>query len=437
MKPILKTVISIIVAAFLLVGFTGCAGELATNSSPTNNNTSPNEGNTTESSGFSVVDTGQIKYYGNLTEMSAPSSGDAFYGQDAQFTGKTADFTNNGDGTVTDNITGLMWQKSADTDGDGDINTGDKLTYDEAVAGANSLNLGGYTDWRLPTIKELYSLIDFRGTDPSGINGSNTAGLIPYIDTDYFDFGYGDTGAGERIIDAQYASSSLYVSNTANDGGRTMFGVNFADGRIKGYGLSIMGSQKTFYVIYVRGNTDYGKNNFSDNNNGTITDNATGLMWAQDDSSMAFNWKESLDWAQAKNDELYLGYSDWRVPNAKELQSIVEYSRSPDTSGSAAIDPLFKASSITNEAGQADFPSYWSSTTHANMSNVPGANGVYVAFGRAMGYMQNGWVDVHGAGAQRSDSKAGNPGDYPTGHGPQGDAVRIYHYVRLVRDIGE
>ena len=46
-----------------------------------------------------------------------------------------------------------------------------------------------------------------------------------------------------------------------------------------------------------------------------------------------------------------------------------------------------------------------------------------------MGYM-NGWVDVHGAGAQRSDPKAGDPTDYPTGHGPQGDAM-------LSRDINE
>jgi hypothetical protein len=51
-----------------------------------------------------------------------------------------------------------------------------------------------------------------------------------------------------------------------------------------------------------------------------------------------------------------------------------------------------------------------------------------------MGYLGNIWQDVHGAGAQRSDPKSGNPADYPTGHGPQGDVVRIYNYVRPVRD---
>jgi hypothetical protein len=49
--------------------------------------------------------------------------------------------------------------------------------------------------------------------------------------------------------------------------------------------------------------------------------------------------------------------------------------------------------------------------------------------------MNNSWVDVHGAGAQRSDPKSGDPADWPTGNGPQGDAVRIYNYVRLVRDV--
>ena len=45
------------------------------------------------------------------------------------------------------------------------------------------------------------------------------------------------------------------------------------------------------------------------------------------------------------------------------------------------------------------------------------------------------WQDVPGAGAQRSDPKNGDPNDYPTGHGPQGDAIRIQNYVRCVRTI--
>ena len=388
----------------------------------------------TETGSYPVVDTAQDTCYDDSGAIPCPDPSEAFYGQDAQHTGNAPGYTDNGDGTVTDNITGLMWQQSPDIDGNGDIDADDKLTYDEAVAGASTLSLGGYNDWRLPTIKELYSLIEFSGIDPSGYEGTDTSGLVPFMDTDFFDFAYGDTSAGERIIDAQYASTIKYVSTTMN-GNETMFGVNFADGRIKGYGLAINGSEKTFFVIYVRGNTGYGQNDFTDNGDGTISDNATVLMWSQDDSGMGLNWEEALAWVETRNTANYLGYSDWRLTNAKELQSIVDYTRSPDTTDSAAIDPLFNATSITNEAGQTDYPCYWSNTTHANMSAAPGANAAYVAFGRAMGYMNGEWMDVHGAGAQRSDPKSGDPADWPTGHGPQGDAIRIYNYVRLVRDV--
>jgi hypothetical protein len=45
----------------------------------------------------------------------------------------------------------------------------------------------------------------------------------------------------------------------------------------------------------------------------------------------------------------------------------------------------------------------------------------------------SGELAAHGAGAQRSDPKSGDPTDWPTGHGPQGDAIRIYNYVRCTR----
>ncbi|MBF0376826.1 MAG: DUF1566 domain-containing protein [Desulfamplus sp.] len=392
---------------------------------------------------YQVVDTAQTKCYSDLAEITCPLSGTSFYGQDSQNKGNTPSYKDNGDGTITDNVTGLMWQKSADINNDGLINADDKMTYSEAVDGANSLNLAGYTDWRLPTIKELYSLIVFSGLDVSGYEGDDESTLVPFIDTNYFDFGYGDESAGERIIDAQYASSTLYVSTTMK-GSATMFGVNFADGRIKGYGIDPMPGQtngKTFYVKYVRGTSNYGVNSFNNNGNGTITDKSTGLMWSQDDSGEALTWEDGLAWVQQKNSEKYLGYNDWRLPNAKELQTIVDYTRSPDTTLSAAIDPMFKVSSIINEAGKADYPFYWTSTTHAASTNhsnsaliSSGGYAAYIAFGRGLGYMNGSWLDVHGAGCQRSDPKAGDPSDYPTGHGPQGDAIRIYNYVRCVRN---
>lgn len=390
---------------------------------------------------YKVVDTDQTLFYDTVSMVGQILPGENFYGQDANYQGYAPSYTDNGDGTVTDNVTGLMWQQSPDMDGDGDIDYADKMSYDEALAGAASFNLAGYTDWRLPSIKEMYSLILFSGVDPSAYNGTSTQGLTPFLDTTYFDFNYGDQSAGERIIDAQMASSTLYVGTTMN-GAATMFGVNFADGRIKGYPKDIMPGQteaKQFYVMCVRGANNYGVNSFQDNGDGTITDQATGLMWMQDDNGTGLNWPDALAYAESF---VYAGFSDWRLPNAKELQSIVDYTRSPSTTNSPAIDPLFHCTQITDEGGNPDYPFYWSGTTHvSSQQDAPGGYGAYVSFGEALGWMEMPpntgnftLMDVHGAGAQRSDPKTGNPDDYPFGHGPQGDVIRIYNYVRLVRD---
>jgi hypothetical protein len=385
---------------------------------------------------YPVVDTGQDSCYNNSMGIVCPDSVQTFYGQDSQHSGHAPHYMLSGDGlTVLDNVTGLTWQRNPDINGDGQIRATDKLTWADFQlypATLNSANFGGFNDWRMPTIKELYSLIKFNGTDPS--NGG-TIGLIPFIDTEYFPFAYGDTLAGERIIDAQYASGTMYVNHVYGDLLLDLlFGVNFADGRIKGYGLIIPGGvEKTFFVKCVRGNTDYGINNFVSNGDSTISDRSTGLTWSQMDSRSAMNWQSALTWVQTQNAQNYLGHSGWRLPDVKELQSIVDYTRAPDVTNSPAINPLFLTTSITNEAGQTDYPYFWASTTHVSQGTIPGAAATYVAFGRAMGYMNSAWYDVHGAGAQRSDPKEGNPADYPYGHGPQGDAIHIFNYVRLVR----
>jgi hypothetical protein len=384
--------------------------------------------------GYPIVGTKQTNFYNNYSEITAPSTGSAFYGQNATYQGNIPLYVDNGDGTVTDMVTGLMWQQSPDNNCDGIINYDDKVSYSAAVAGAAGYRLGGHSDWRLPTIKELYSLIEFNGLDPN-VQATSSSGLTPFIDTTFFKFGYGDVAAGDRIIDGNFVSSTKVVSKTCGESVDAVFGVNFADGRIKGYPIVFPGKLTTnlFYFRYVRGNTNYGKNNFANNGNGTISDNATGLMWMQNDNAQATSWENALSFAE--NFE-FAGHSDWRLPTSKELQSIVDYSRSPKTTNSPAINPVFNCTKITNEAGNEDYPFFWTGTTHASMMGG-GAAAAYICFGRGMGYMTEfgGWSDVHGAGCQRSDPKTGNASEYPTGHGPQGDAIRTHNYVRLVRNI--
>lgn len=370
---------------------------------------------------YPLVDTSQDHCYGATEEIAAPRIGKAYFGQDAQYVSAQPAYRDNGDGTVTDLNTGLMWSQAVDAD---------KVSLDEAETLAARMKLAGYTDWRVPTIKELYSLMDFRGATGMARPESKTvpADAVPYINTDYFDFLYGDTAHGERYIDAQWLSSTRYVSTTMG-GLDTLFGVNFADGRIKGYGYAMPGGrEKKFYVRYVRGEP-YGQNDFVDNGDGTVTDRATGLTWMQADSGEGMDWESALSYAN----ELKLGgHDDWRLPNAKELQSIVDYSRSPDTTGSAAIDPIFQTTSIRNEDGEKDWPYFWTSTTHLDGPDARQA--AYVSFGRAIGQMRGEVMDVHGAGAQRSDPKIGSPA---IGHGPQGDSQRITNYVRCVRGGAE
>jgi hypothetical protein len=95
-------------------------------------------------------------------------------GQDGDVqAGATLSYTDNGDGTSTDNNTGLMWEKkSLEGTTVTNINHRDKTyTWADAVAGhIAGLNAGafaGYTDWRLPNVKELQSIVNYENQSPS------------------------------------------------------------------------------------------------------------------------------------------------------------------------------------------------------------------------------------------------------------------------------
>jgi hypothetical protein len=68
------------------------------------------------------------------------------------------DFTDNGDGTVTDKTTGLMWQQQDDGTG---------RYWQSQLQYCAGLSLGGHSDWRLPNIKELASIVDPTRVNPA------------------------------------------------------------------------------------------------------------------------------------------------------------------------------------------------------------------------------------------------------------------------------
>lgn len=333
-----------------------------------------------------LVDSGQAACYDLQGEIDCPSAGEAFNGQDAQYQSTQFNFTDNGNGTVTDNNTGLIWQQ---------MPSDQPHTWSDAQEYCASLDLAGSDQWRTPNLKELFSISDF------------TTGW-PYINTEYFQL-----VITSDLKQQQYWSSNYYEVGTTHGGRPSAFGINHGTGHIKAYpNGSDDDPTGVRYVRCVQGK-EYGLNTFHDNHNGTVTDRATGLMWTQDDSLVDLNWQEALAWAESKNAENYLAYGDWRIPNVKELQSIVDYS-----GVYPAIDTRYFI--ITDQDAY-----FWTSTS-AYLS--PQSPGYYYAWYVAFGYaIDASGADVHGAGAVRFDTKVmGGPASE--------DPERIYNYVRLVRD---
>lgn len=337
-----------------------------------------------------IVDTDQGTCYDTSELIDCPDQGAPFYGQDAQYTGNTPSYTDNGDGTVNDNVTGLVWAQSL---------SDAAMSWDDAGGYCEAVELGDVDDWRLPNIDELWSIRDF------------SAGW-PWVDTDYF-FLVGDGSEGGQ----QHSwSSNNYLVDTEEAVENVAFIVNDWTGHIK----ALDGER---FVRCVSGD-EYGISDFVDNDDGTVTDNATGLTWTQDDSGEPMDWETALAYAE---DSTAAGFDDWRLPNIKELQSIADYS-----GVLPAVDPTFDVTGIVNEAGNDDFPYYWSSTSNPYI-DPRDEDGYWYAWYLASGYaVDTDGNDTHGAGAVRFDTK--------TEDGPDGiDAERGENYVRLVRggDVAE
>jgi hypothetical protein len=384
---------------------------------------------------YKIVDTGQAETFNNDGIAITTEKGQAFYGQDGDYADVPFKFVDNGDGTITDQNTGLTWLQ---------MPSQDKYTWRKAGEYAANLEFAGHDDWRLPSLKELISIEDFSDG-------------WPYLDTSVFNLGDGEVGKH-----MQYWSSNFYKAGTTHGGMETAFGLNFGTGHIKGYpavdelpegqmgpppgnggpegtgnggpeGTSMhsldgqqappgnmpppppgmTGSPLEKYAWAVRGE-EYGINNFVDNGDGTISDLASGLMWMKQDAGKGLDWENSLAYAE---DLEFAGYDDWKLPNIKELQSIVDYS-----GVYPAISPDFFEST--------DKDAYFWTSTSAYFAKVSPEKqkkywAWYVAFGFAVG---GDGKDMHGAGATRYDTKYEGG---PTGE----DAERIYNYARAVRVI--
>ena len=293
---------------------------------------------------FKLPSTGQTSCY-DTTGNVFPCSGT---GQDGEYPINPLAYTNNGDGTVTDNNTGLMWQKCStgqnnDSSCSGTASTWTWYqatgTYDADYNPSSqdvcrSLSLDGYMDWRLPTKKELMSIVDYSGFPTT-------------IKTAYF----------PNTINNWYWSSTAYPYLQG-----WAWGISFNTGAGVGYGA---GAGSSYYVRCVRGQQT--SQSLTNNGDGTVTDNKTGLMWQQGESDK-MSWYDALSYCQGRP---LAGQNDWRLPNIKELESLTD-----DTRYNPSIDNTFFPEA------HADY--YWSSTTstiiHSDAFYVVFANGPGVAY---------------------------------------------------------
>jgi hypothetical protein len=295
-----------------------------------------------------LPDTGQTACY----DASGSLITCAGSGQDGEYPINPMSFSDNADGTISDDITGLTWQKcTVGTNNDASCSGTSAIynwyeasgTYDEThnpgttdVCG--SLSLGGYTDWRLPEISQLFRIADYSTHTPA-------------INTTYFP----NTITG---IISFYWSSTSYPSLYDNT-----WGVAYIDGRVTAVDKVDIASFSN--VRCVRGSASHA-HSFLDNGDGTITDINTGLMWQQEDDDTTRTWEEALAYCEGVT---LASYTDWRLPNIKALDSIVDVSKQ-----NPAINSIYFYGT--------DSSYYWSSTnsmlvtdTAHNVNFLSGSSG--------------------------------------------------------------
>ena len=274
---------------------------------------------------YRLPDTGQSQCYNQTAPLtSCPAPGSPL-GQDGSYSQHPMSFTDNLDGTITDNNTGLMWQKCSA--GQSSVTcSGSASTYSwsGSLGYCDALPLGGHSDWRLPTRKELITIVDYsvplgRYAAPS-INTS----LFPNTQVNYY---WTQTELAVPPLPSSYA---WYVSFD--------LGFDGSNNKVNGYP-----------VRCVRGATLPGPS-FVDHGDGTVTDLSTGLMWMQGETSV-MAWDTALALCETSSfPSSPVTYADWRLPDVKELGSLSDESiYNPAVPPS--VFPLAKSSY------------YWSSTT--------------------------------------------------------------------------
>jgi hypothetical protein len=297
---------------------------------------------------------------------------------------------------VKDNVTGLIWENKTD---DGTIHDkdnsytwydsnpatnggyagapGDGTDTEDFISALNSAHFGGYSDWRLPTVKELSTIVNYSIPYPG-----------PTIDTGYF----------PNTVSSLYWASTTYAYYTFHAWGVHFFNGYDYDGNksLSYYVRAVRGGQSGVLGDSVIGSfdaVDSGLSNdvstatggYTDNGDGTVTDISTGLTW-QKASSSGKTWEQALAYCEGLS---LGGNTDWRLPTIKELRSLADYSRY-----NPAINTTYFPDTVSSL--------YWASTTHADYTY--NAWGVYFYNGYDLMSYKNGSYYVRAVRGGQSGS---------------------------------
>jgi len=316
-------------------------------------------------------------------------------------------FTDHKDGTITDNLTGLMWTRNAGTPGVGQCKGGGR-DWEEAfvyVKCANSANYSGYSDWRVPNINELRSLANI------GYNEQHDDFLSSWLQSQGF----------INVQLESYWASTQYVGDAVSAwcvylwNGYTNYNYKIMDY----YVWLVRDGEKTAPApVFKTGHTEslypgddgdlhqgvaWPNPRFTDNGNGMVTDNLTGLIWLKNANCRDtvagipkiqgyLSWEQAITWTSnlASGD---CGLSDgstsgdWRLPNREELESLIDFGYlDPPLSNTAGTGHWSEGNPFSNV--QKAF--YWSSST--DFKAPYGQNGVTHWTGAWVVYMWNASV---------------------------------------------
>jgi hypothetical protein len=297
---------------------------------------------------FGNICTGQTKCYSETAEITCPAEGEPFFGQDVQYAKKgkciPQKFTVKGSGDekiVFDENLKLEWQQKI-PEGEFDW---------QSAANYCGQEYAGSYGWRLPTPKELLSIVDNGKFDPA-------------INTDYFP----DTN------DEWFWTSADFASTESYDSGKAWF-VRFDSGFLSHKKKT---ESEKMHVRCVRGTTlpDGEFETQTIGGDEVVKDSVTGLMWQKrelkDNTDEIGSFEAALSYCEKLT---YAGFSDWRLPNKNELTTLADYGKyHPASAFPGMINRSFRTSTSNAKKSPTsdDWKNAWYVTFYEGVINFEG-----------------------------------------------------------------